>query len=150
MYPFTAPAKITISGTTGSGKTTWLLKLLQNQGVMFDIAPIKILYCYGVWQPLFEEMQREIINISFQEGLPTEELMETFNPNGEHCLVILDDLAHLVMKSNEMETFYTRLSHHKQISIIFLNQNMFHQGKNARTINLNTHFMVLLKKNQRR
>ena len=39
-------------------------------------------------------------------------------------------------------------SHHRNLTVLFLNQNVFTQGKNARNIGLNAHHMILFK-NQR-
>jgi hypothetical protein len=35
--------------------------------------------------------------------------------------------------------------HHKNISVILLTQNLFHQGRNCRNISLNAKYLVLLK-----
>ena len=40
---------------------------------------------------------------------------------------------------------FTKGSHHKNISVMLLTQNIFHQSKHSRTINLNTHYMVIFK-----
>ena len=40
---------------------------------------------------------------------------------------------------------FTKRSHHKNISVMLLTQNIFHQSKHSRTINLNTHYMVIFK-----
>ena len=40
---------------------------------------------------------------------------------------------------------FTKGSHHKNISVMLLTQNIFHQSKHSKTINLNTHYMVIFK-----
>jgi len=40
---------------------------------------------------------------------------------------------------------FTKGSHHRNISVAFLVQNIFHKNKHIRTINLNAHYMVLFK-----
>ena len=40
---------------------------------------------------------------------------------------------------------FTQLSHHNNLSVIYLNQNLYYQGKCARTLDLNTAYTVLLK-----
>ena len=40
---------------------------------------------------------------------------------------------------------FTKISHHKSVSVLYLTQNLFFQGKENRTISLNTHYMVLFK-----
>lgn len=44
-----------------------------------------------------------------------------------------------------MEKLFTQGAHHKMLSVLYLNQNMYCQGKHSRTINLKTHYLVLLK-----
>ncbi|KAG8238309.1 hypothetical protein J437_LFUL017844 [Ladona fulva] len=40
---------------------------------------------------------------------------------------------------------FTKGSHHRNLSVIHLTQNLFHQGKGARDISLNTHYIVYFK-----
>ena len=40
---------------------------------------------------------------------------------------------------------FTKGSHHKNISVIFIMQNIFHKGKSQRDISLNTKYIVLYK-----
>ena len=42
-----------------------------------------------------------------------------------------------------MLILFTQGSHHKNITVIFINHNIFDQGKNARTIALNVKYIVL-------
>lgn len=143
MFEFNVPSTFSISGTTKSGKTTWVFKLLKYSDQMFSIKPEKILYCYGIWQNLFTEMEKEIINISFHEGLPSCNQIEALSSNNNHNIIVLDDLMMDCVKNKEIELLFTRGAHHKNISVIFLNQNMFCQGKHARTIALNCHYLIL-------
>ena len=73
--------------------------------------------------------------------MPKDEI-DTLKPGS---LVILDDLARSIVDSKEMEELFTMGVHHRKLSVIYINQNMYCQGKYARTINLNTHFIVLFK-----
>ena len=40
---------------------------------------------------------------------------------------------------------FTRGSHHRNLSVIYIEQNLFHQGKGSRRISLNSHYLVLFK-----
>ena len=42
-------------------------------------------------------------------------------------------------------TSFTRGSHHRSLSVIYVVQNLFHQGKGGRSISLNSHYLVLFK-----
>ena len=43
---------------------------------------------------------------------------------------------------------FTRGSHHRNLSVIYIVQNLFHQGKGSRSISLNSHYLVLFKNPQ--
>ena len=112
---------------------------------MFENPPEKVLYCYGIYQPLYEQMEKELPFITFQQGLPPISDLEAL-ANKKTCnLVCLDDLMESVTTSSELENLFVKGMHHRHLSIIFLNQNMYCQGKHSRTINLNTHILVLMK-----
>jgi len=40
---------------------------------------------------------------------------------------------------------FTKKSPHRNISVMYIVQNLFHRGKHHRTISLNAHYMVLFK-----
>ena len=46
-------------------------------------------------------------------------------------------------KSIDTQNLFTKYCHHYNISVIFLTQNIFAQGPCSRTININTHVLVL-------
>lgn len=136
-YLFRSPSCISISGSTSSGKTTWCKRLIEERDTIFQHPPKRIIYCYGVWQSIFEKMT----GVEFREGLPCEDIGD----GEEHVLLIVDDLMHAVVKDENMQNLFVRGSHHRNVTICYLNQNMFMQGKNARTINLNCHYIVLFR-----
>ena len=140
---FKCPATVCISGTTNSGKTYFLKQLLENKNTMFNPPVDKVMYCYGVWQTLFEDMEK-YLDIMFHKGVASEETVDTF-ADGNHHIIILDDLMDEVVQSKDVQNMFTRGSHHRNLTLIYLNQNMYCQGKSARSINLNTHYMVLMR-----
>ena len=106
--------------------------------------PIKILYCYSVEQPMYVEIKNTLPQVIFNRGLPTREEIKSF-ADGNHNMIILDDLMTKVQKSDEILDMFILDSHHLNISVIYMVQNIFHQGKYCRTIALNTQYMVLFK-----
>ena len=74
--------------------------------------------------------------IDFHQGLPEVEKLES-------CLLILDDM--MSQLGSEVAEIFTRDSHHRDVSVIAVMQNVFHQSKHQRTMSLNTHYMVLFK-----
>jgi len=51
-----------------------------------------------------------------------------------------------MQETNEtVVNLFTKGSHHRNISIMYLAQNLFPKNKFARTISLNEHYMILFK-----
>ena len=134
-HPFT----MIVAGPTRSGKTTWVARLLQNRLRQIIPTPSRIIYCFVHEQPMYEELKRLMPFIEFYDAMPTEETFAEFSDS----LVILDDMIDSVVNDSSMMKVFTERSHHQNISVIFMTQNIFHQGKTARTISLNTQYMVL-------
>ena len=131
QHPFTAM----ISGPTGSGKTQFTLKLMQHASEMISPAPQEIVWCYGVYQDVFNSIK----NVRFLEGLPDANEFD----GTKRVMLVIDDLMH---EANEkVSQIFTKGSHHKNISVLFLTQNIFHSSKHNRTMNLNSHYIVLFK-----
>lgn len=59
-------------------------------------------------------------------------------------LLIIDDLMREA-SNNVVLDLFTKGSHHKNLSIIFISQNLFHKGSGQRDISLNTNYIVLFK-----
>ena len=79
--------------------------------------------------------------ILFHEGLLDKEEMMELSRDG-HALLILVDLMQEVSDSKDMLDLFCQYSHHMGISVMYLTQNLFQQGRFSRTIALNV--LVLL------
>ena len=136
---FQAPFTMQVVGGTSSGKSFFTKRLLENASQMIHPAPDRTIYCYGEWQPMFREMK----HVEFVRGL-TESLVSRENLSGHTCLVI-DDLSDEV-DEKLIGSLFSKMSHHRDISVIFLLNNLYYRGlKNMRDISLNTHYLVLFK-----
>ena len=142
VLPFLSPTTIIISGPTGSGKTSFVFRLIDNKAEIFTIEPQNIYYFYTVWQPLFERFSKK--DIHFLQGLPDEKIIQSIS-NDKHNLIILDDMQINAMNDPYIANLFSRESHHRNLSVILLLQNLFHQGKYGRDISLNTHYFILFK-----
>ena len=140
LLPFKDCSSIMVCGATSSGKTRWTYRLLQNH--MFETDPEYIMYCYAVWQPIFDEMEK-LPNFTLHQGLPLN--IDEWNPQSNHRLIIIDDLMEKVVDNLDMSLLFTQGCHHKSISVIFITQNLYLKGKYARTISLNTQYLVLFR-----
>lgn len=50
---------------------------------------------------------------------------------------------HQVVESKDTQLLFTQGCHHRRLSVIYPSQNLFQQGKSARTIALNSWYTVL-------
>lgn len=145
VLQFETPSSLLVCGPSNSGKTSFVKRLLENASLMFKTPPKYILYCYGsVWQPIFDEMEKCVKNIRFFKGLPTEdEFLDIRDSNDGHFVCVLDDLMSQSSNSSFVEKIVYAGSHHLNMTIVCLMQNLYQKGKVMRTISLNMHYYIL-------
>ena len=139
-----SPSTSCVSGVSGSGKTTLVHKILKFKNVLYTTPVSKVLYCMSVDQPLYQEMKRDITGLTFHEGIPSEEDLNAFTDGTKHSVVVLDDLMEQVVRSVDAQNLFTKWSHHKCISVIYITQNIYAQGKCARNVSMNTHYFFVM------
>ena len=132
-HPFTC----LVSGPTGSGKTNLVKAIIEKR--VIEPNPQSILWLYAADQPLYKGMH----GVTFYQGIP-EDIEERFNPKSTNVLII-DDLMTQCHSDERMTRLFSVGSSHKNLSIIFIVHNLFHQGKEMRNISLNTHYIILFK-----
>ena len=135
IHPFTS----IIAGPTGSGKTHFLIRLLESE--MINPKPDKIIYCYSRWQPLYDYLLKSVNKITFQVGLFDN---KDINPK-QNNLIILDDLLEECNNNKICMDLFTVNSHHMNTSVFVLTQNIFSKGKYTRTMSINAHYLFIFK-----
>ena len=136
---FKVPANFYISGQTQSEKSYFVRKLLHYLNELFHPVPTKVVYCYGEYQKEFDELKE----VDFIEGFPGD--LKQLTQGHDPTLLILDDLMSECSKDQRVSDLFTRGSHHKGISVLYLTQNLFPPGKLSRTISLNSHYIIVFK-----
>ena len=132
--PFTAM----VSGPSGSGKTSLMKNLISKSQDVSSPPPVEIIYCYGVWQKAFEELEDKV---RFHEGMI--DIRREIPSDGKNRWLIVDDLMQELAGKDETDTLFTKFSHHMNVSVFYLVQNLFLKAN--RTISLNTHYFFLFK-----
>ena len=114
--------------------------MLRHLEELFYPVPTKIIYWYGEYQKKIDELP------------PNVELMEEFPDNlndmvrgHDHSLLVLDDLMSQCSNDQRVADLFTRGSHHRGISVLYLTQNLFPPGKLSSTISLNSHYFVIFR-----
>ena len=138
---FKTPANFYICGQSQSGKSYLVRSMLRCLDDLFYPVPTKIIYCYGEYQKEFDELVMP--NVELIEGFPDD--LYALTNGHENSLVVLDDMMADCSKDQRVSDLFTRGSHHRGISVLYLTQNLFPPGKLSRTISLNSHYMLIFK-----
>src|SRR5436190_15921849 len=132
-HPFSA----IVAGPSGSGKSHFVTRFIINSQYMCDTEFENIYWHHGSGvQPALSDAR-----IQFKTGLPD---MNDFDASAAGPnLIIIDDMMRET-DANVVDLF-TKGSHHRNLSVFFITQNLFHQGRGQRDISLNAHYIICFK-----
>ena len=133
LHPFTC----IVSGPSGCGKSSLVKAIIQHD--VIEPRPDNIVWLYAEDQPLYQSMK----NVEFIQGIPED--LETRFQRRYNNVLILDDLMTQCHSDERLTRLFSVGSHHKNLSIIFIIHNLFHYGKEMRTVSLNSHYIILFK-----
>ena len=85
-----------------------------------------------------------IPGIEFNEGIPDDIAENDFLDVSERSLVVLDDLMAKSGTDKRISDLFTNESR-RNLSVIYIVQNIFHRGRESWNISLNDHYIVLFK-----
>ena len=164
---FRHPFTMVVSGSTGSGKTVWVMHLIDALNTVIEngekengsAAISSIFYCYGALNANVMELKRREttqmsteagkdaedsgsrIRIITHNGLPSEERIKE-EAQDRRLLLVLDDLM-VAAKSPFLDTLFTLGSHNWGVSVVLVTQHLF--GKELRIARNNSHYIILLR-----
>lgn len=130
-HPYTA----ILAGPTSCGKSTFVKKFLYYVKEMCDTAFHEIIYCLPDDQPIDSFFSQ----FTVIRGVPEPSLFTDLKPR----LVVIDDLMRET--NSDVVDLFTKGSHHFNVSLMYITQNIFNQGRGRRTISLNAHYIVVFK-----
>ena len=82
-------------------------------------------------------------NIEFVKGIPKAFEQDSCFDVNKRNLIVFDDQMIDASKDKRIVTLFTRGSHHRNLSVIYSVQNLFHHRKDNRSISQNSHYLVL-------
>ena len=132
-HPFTC----IVAGPTGCGKSQFVARLLRTKDSTISPVPDRMVFHYTEWQPLYERLEKFV---ELQQGLPD---VDSFDPRQKNLLVLDDAMG--VVDKKKIASLFTEKSHHRNLSVIYVVQNLFEKGPESRTVSLNAHYMVIFK-----
>lgn len=139
------PFSILVCGPSSSGKTYFVKNVLLNHHHVIKNMPQNIVWIYTSMQPMYDELKKLNKDIKFVKDLPESFDDHRLFPQDQSHLIILDDLIFQASDHPEVVRIFTQYRHHRNMSVILLSQNIFHQGKYSRAISLNSTHMILFK-----
>ena len=144
-FKFKLSSSVQISGPSNIGKTWFTSQVLRYADQLIEPSPDIIFYCYSVYQAeLFEKLKIWCKGkIHFLDGLESLQKIK-FDPKVRHALV-LDDLMHEVGNSEFASNLFTKISHHGNVLVLFITQNIYLKSKYMPTINKNIKYNVVFR-----
>ncbi|WAR02810.1 YMD3-like protein, partial [Mya arenaria] len=138
QHPFT----MMISGPTACGKTTFVTNLLQHHNTRIQPSVHRIVWLFKRWQPLYSIIKNTVLpKVEFVQGIPNDLADDDFFDPRVNNLLILDDLFYEAGKDKRITDLFTEGSHHRSLSVVSINQNIF--GNKDPTQRRNCHYLVL-------
>ena len=156
-FQFQHPTTCLIAGPTGCGKTKFVSRVIEtlipvsNIMPMISPCPTRIVWVFSEWQPIYENLmglKQPGFGIEFVKCTNTNltEIYDSFSAS-ETNLIILDDLMSgtSTTQKKQILQLFTQGSHHRNLTIIYIVQNLFDQGSPSRAISLNAQYIVVFK-----
>lgn len=141
-FKLISPFACFVVGCTGSGKSVTVLTWLKHADKVFKTKFKKIFYFYGsTHQNIFND--KKLSHVHFSNNLSFMESVITKCHPSPGILVILDDLMHVTGENAIFQHLYTKGSHHLNISVINIVQNIFFRSKNFVTLKENSQYMFI-------
>lgn len=118
MFHFNHPFTAIVAGPSGCGKSNFVTNFIIYVKDICSTNFIQISWCYDKMQPLYN-----LKNVNYCQGIPDPSMFDGKDPH----LVIIDDLMR--ESDGRIVDIFTKGSHHKNLSVFYITQNLFHQGK---------------------
>ena len=144
---FQTPCSICVSGPSQSGKSHWILQLIENRNTLFSGDFYQLIYCVPeslslTSDPIFDRIKKCFPGAQFHPGLPDVTKLN-LNFDNTPKLLIIDDLMSEFLNSYQMVKLLSVEVHHCNITTIFTLHNLFAPSKFGRTLTRNVNYKVL-------
>ena len=138
---FKHPSTILLSGPTGCGQTRFVCRILEER--LIEPFSTRLIWVYSEWQEDYEKVKIIYPEVEFMKGY----LDDIYNSLefSDRNLLILDDQRSEASNTKSLTNRFTKGSHHRSVTIPYLVQKMFDQGRSSRTVSLNSHYTVLFR-----
>jgi hypothetical protein len=154
------PCTVIVAGPTASGKTVLVVEILLHNRFTFNRLrengqpnsrrPEHVVWVYGQQQNLIDTM-KEISRFD-KKLMPSIEFLSKYDSSiiksfdkDENNVLVLDDQMEELKDDPQLSKLFTQVSHHKNVTVIMLLQNLFEKGKEMRTVTSNAHYIITMR-----
>lgn len=134
MIHFNHPFTVIVAEPSSCGKSHFVTSFLNNINAVCNQLFQNIVWCYDEMQPLYN-----LKNVTYTQGIPDLSMFD----GKQAQLLIIDDLMR--ESDGRIVDIFTKGSHHRNLSVFYITQNLFHQGKGQRDISLNANYIIYFK-----
>jgi len=159
-----------VCGPTDCGKAIFVKPFLRY--LSSDVHFERVLFYYAEWQDAYRQLEYDVCIKEKEEREEEEEVTELrrnvkeekeeynqisrgiilytrsenylSDPLFPKLIIIIDDLIR-ESSCDVIADLFIKGSHHKYLSVIFISQNLFHQGRGQRDISFNANYIVVFK-----
>ena len=135
------PTTIQVSGWTRCGKT-WLVRRILEKQLIQPFAT-RIIWVFSDWQPDYDIIRERYLCIEFEKGW-RDEIFDSLR-HVQRNILVLDDQMGVASSSSSVADLFTKGSHHRNFTVIYLVQNVHNHLKSQQTISLNLHYSVVFR-----
>jgi len=136
------PFTMLVSGPSSSGKSTFVKEMLIRRRLIYNKHPGRVIWFYNIYQQLYDEMLELGIVDRFEQGMCTMQWIEE-NVDMANTTIVIDDMA--MDATEDTANIFSVGSHHHNVNVIFICQNLFTRNRFFRDISLNSTYLVLFK-----
>ena len=136
---FQCPTRISVAGPSNCGKTVFVQQLL-NSNLLYP-PPDRIIYVYTEYQPLYNEIKARHDNVEFICGWDASIYDGLID--GRHTVLVLDDVQSSVQNDASIGNLFTKGSHHRNITVVVILQNLFPPGSVMVNVRRNIEYHIL-------
>lgn len=134
MFHFIHPFTAIVAGPSGCGKSQFVTNFLKYVTDICSTSFDQVTWCFDEMQPLYN-----LKLVNYHQGIPDLSMFDGKGPQ----LVIIDDLMR--ESDGRIVDIFTKGSHHRNLSVFYITQNLFHQGRGQRDISLNSSYIICFK-----
>ena len=141
---FKTPSIWLVVGPTQSGKTEFVLNLLERRKQLFspDFGD-KIIWCYGQKSAFHKTINKRLkTNVLLHEGIPDQTFLDKNIKQTSNTGIVFDDLQQTITRSKDMLEMVLNRSHHEHLTIFIMLQNAFASGTTRVDLTRNGHYCV--------